>query len=416
MEPLPVPIIVLALVFLLIAIRQIGNIRFEIWQIMLLGAIVVLLTKSIPFATAWNAINIDVLLFLFGMFVIGAALEESGYISRLSYRLFRDAPSMDSLIVRILFFMGFASALLMNDTLAIIGTPLMILLAKKHKINPKVLLLTLAFAITTGSVMSPIGNPQNLLISVNGNLQNPFITFFKYLFLPTIINLSAAYWILKILYKKEFHGNKLQHIYEPLKDKGLATLSKYSLVLVILLAALKTTLSLLHSGFDFNVTYIALIGCLPILIFSTKRSKIINKVDWYTLIFFAAMFVLMKSVWLTGFFQGYAGSGTSGITSLHSVLGISVLLSQLISNVPMVALYLPVLMHAGASSKVLAALAAGSTVAGNLLILGAASNIIIIQTAEKKSKETLTFFEFAKAGIPLTIVNVTVYWFFLKVI
>ena len=416
MPHLPVPIVVLALVFILIAIRQVGTLRFEIWQIMLLGAIAVLLTKSIPLATAGKAIDVDVLLFLFGMFVIGTALEESGYISHLTYRLFRDAPSMDSLVLRILFFMGFASALLMNDTLAIIGTPLMLLLSKKHSINPKVLLLTLAFAITTGSVMSPIGNPQNLLISMHGNLQNPFITFFKNLFLPTIINLFAAYWILKILYRKEFHGNKLRHIHEPLRDKGLAMLSKYSLVLVILLAFLKTTLSLLHAGFDFNVTYIALIGCLPILIFSPKRSDIIKKVDWYTIVFFAAMFVLMKSVWMTGFFQSYAGSITGSITSLHSVLGISVILSQLISNVPMVALYLPVLMHAGASPKVLAALAAGSTVAGNLLILGAASNIIIIQNAEKKSKETLTFLEFAKAGIPLTLMNVTVYWFFLKVL
>jgi len=59
------------------------------------------------------------------------------------------------------------------------------------------------------------------------------------------------------------------------------------------------------------------------------------------------------------------------------------------------------------------ALAAGSTIAGNLFILGAASNVIIIQNAEKKG-QTLTFVEFAKIGIPLTIINIFVYWIFLS--
>ena len=55
------------------------------------------------------------------------------------------------------------------------------------------------------------------------------------------------------------------------------------------------------------------------------------------------------------------------------------------------------------------ALAAGSTIAGNLLILGAASNIIIIQNSEKKG-ETISFLDFARVGIPLTVFNTAVYW------
>jgi len=57
-------------------------------------------------------------------------------------------------------------------------------------------------------------------------------------------------------------------------------------------------------------------------------------------------------------------------------------------------------------------LAAGSTVAGNFLILGAASNVIIVQNAEKRG-ETLTFWEFARVGILLTLINTAVYWFLL---
>ena len=74
------------------------------------------------------------------------------------------------------------------------------------------------------------------------------------------------------------------------------------------------------------------------------------------------------------------------------------------------------LLEAGASSKEMVALAAGSTIAGNLFILGAASTVIIIQNAEKKSKETITFLEFAKVGIPLTILNTVVYYVYLSLV
>lgn len=95
------------------------------------------------------------------------------------------------------------------------------------------------------------------------------------------------------------------------------------------------------------------------------------------------------------------------------LIAIRQILSQLISNVPLVALYLPLLIHAGAGTKEMIALVAGSTIAGNLLILGAASNIIIIQKAEKRSGEIISFLEFAKIGIPLTIINTLIYyiWF-----
>lgn len=69
--------------------------------------------------------------------------------------------------------MGFFSAILMNDTVAVIGTPMMLYLTQQHKINPKPLLITLAFSVTVGSVTSPIGNPQNLLIVMDPKICTP---------------------------------------------------------------------------------------------------------------------------------------------------------------------------------------------------------------------------------------------------
>ena len=408
-------IIILALVFLLIAIRQVGNIRLGIWQIMTLGAIGVLITGNISPKDAIAAIDIDVMLFLFGMFAIGQALEMSGYIAHLSYRSFKSAKTTDAVLLYILFGAGLASAFLMNDTLAIIGTPLVLLLAKETRTDPKILLLALAFAVTTGSAMSPIGNPQNLLIALNG-VKDPFVTFVRYLMIPTIINLLIIYILLKMSYKDQFSVEYTGHTMPEIADPELAFLSKISLSSVVILLALKIVIAIIGIPLDFRLTYIALISAIPVLVFSKRRKEILTGMDWQTLIFFASMFILMESVWNAGFFQGMITTMDIDIHALPVIMGTSVILSQFISNVPLVALYLPLLAQTGITTIQMMALAAGSTIAGNLSILGAASNVIIIQNAEKKENVTLTFMEFARIGVPLTIIQVAVYWLFLTVL
>ena len=407
-----VSIIVLLVVFVLIAIRQIGRFRLQIWQAMLLGAVAVLVTGQISPAEALKAINLDVILFLFGMFVVGQALEESGYLSHLSSRLFGRAKTVDSLLLLIMFGAGLLSAFLMNDTLAIIGTPVMLEIARKTGIRPKLLLLSLAFSITIGSVMSPIGNPQNLLVAINGSIPNPFITFLRYLAVPTLVNLFLTYLILKFFYRGHLKNEPLTYSADPITDQALAGLSKVSLIIIVVLVLAKIIVSLVGPNIDFRLTYIALVAALPIILLSHRRLGIVRRIDWTTLIFFAAMFVLMQSVWDSGYFQNVMANLQLNLQSTGIIMAVSIVLSQLISNVPLVALYLPVLSHLGAATKEMMALAAGSTIGGNFSILGAASNVIIIQNAEKKAGETLTFWEFVRIGIPLTAVNALVYWLF----
>jgi len=409
-----ISIIVLAIVFILIAVRQIGRMRFQLWQIMLLGAIAVLVTLQISPRDAAASINLDVMIFLFSMFVIGRAMEDSGYLSYLSSKLFRRAKSTDGLVLYILFGMGFLSAFLMNDTLAIIGTPIVLLLAKKSNINTKLLLFALAFAITIGSVMSPIGNPQNLLIAVDGGVSNPFVTFIKYLAIPTIVNLLAAYFILKIYYRKHFHVREIAVPPVLIIDKELMKLCRISLTVLISLVLIKIAIVSAGIHIDFRLTYIALASALPIIIFSPKRLEIIRRIDWHTMVFFVAMFILMASVWKSGFFQEQLESMNLNLASVSIIMMVAVVVSQFVSNVPLVALYMPTITELGASTKELMALAAGSTIAGNLLILGAVSNVIIIHNAEKNSGQTLTFFEFARIGLPLTVINILVYWLYLS--
>jgi Na+/H+ antiporter NhaD/arsenite permease-like protein len=83
--------------------------------------------------------------------------------------------------------MGLLSALLMNDNVAIIGTPWCCPWRAGQRPSQD---------IAAGPGLrrdhrqrdEPIGNPQNLLIAIHGNVANPFVTFFKYLMLPTLVN------------------------------------------------------------------------------------------------------------------------------------------------------------------------------------------------------------------------------------
>lgn len=407
-----IPLLVLTAVFILIAVRQVGTVRFQLWHIMTLGALAVLLTGQISLSSALRAIDLDVMLFLFGMFVIGQALEESGYLAHLSYKYMKRARTVDSLVLSILFGAGGVSAFLMNDRLAIIGTLVVLLLAQKHRMSPTLLLPALCYAVTIGSVTSPIGNPQNLLIALRGGMPNPFITFLTRLFIPTVINLVVAHQVLKHFYRDDFHDAELSHSQEPIRNHELALLSRISLQIVIVLVGSKILAVAFFPSLDFPLTYIALTGALPILLGSKQRLRILQHVDWYTLVFFASMFVLMESVWQTGFFQNLLARTQFDLRAVPVILLVSVILSQFISNVPLVALLQPLLSHAGIGAEGLMALVARSTIAGNLFILGAASNVIVIQRAEKRAKETITFWEFARVGIPLTFFNILVYWLF----
>lgn len=399
---------ILLCVFLLIACRKIGRIPVRIWQAMLAGAILAVLTGQISPVDAIQAIDPDVMIFLFGMFVVGEALILSGYLSSLAYRGLRGIRSAEGLVAALLIYAATGSALLMNDTLAIMGTPLVLRLAREHRLNPQLMLMTLALAVTTGSVMSPIGNPQNLLIAIRGPVPSPFLAFIQLLGIPTVVNLLLAFLVLRITMPDSFHAEELDHSALPLADPALARLSRVSLLIIPALIVIKVFGVSLGWPVDIHLSAIAVAAASPLVLCSPRRLTLLRRVDWPTLIFFAAMFVLMASVWRTGVLQNGVTGMQLDLQRVPTLLGFSVLLSQLVSNVPLVALSLPLIGNGQGAPLALMALAAGSTIAGNLFILGAASNVIIIQRAEQEGC-TLTFWTFARVGIPLTICQTLVY-------
>ena len=171
---------------------------------MLIGAALMIGFQIISIQSAFKSINLDVIGFLFGMFSIVSALDKSGVLRLVSIKMLEKAKHNPSLILMAFVVgLGLLSAFLVNDTIAVLGISLIVYVSNKIGIRSQVLLIALAFGITVGSTMTPIGNPQNLLIALQSGIPLPFITFLRYLGIPTIVNLFLTYLVLKVYYRKE---------------------------------------------------------------------------------------------------------------------------------------------------------------------------------------------------------------------
>lgn len=411
-------------VYGVIMVRNVRGIRIPIWVAMGIGAIAVLILQMISPMQAYDAINFEVLMFLFGMFVLVSGMESSGLLRYVTIKILKCAKTPNRVLLFILLALGLMSAFLINDTVALVATPIVIGIARQMRITPTPLLISLAFGITIGSALTPIGNPQNLLVALDSGMASPFWNFVLYLTAPTLACMGTTYFILARFYKTPLSAAVMPSTFATVgvvTDLPLAKISSIITMLVIVgffVVGLVSTMDWLSW---INFSHVALAGGLALLIASRHRKKIFLEVNWRIIAFFTAMFVFMAAMWDGGIIEVFASffpsAGPSGGThSLLNILVTSTGLSQVMSNVPFVAVYLPVMQslgYGGQDTLFWIALASASTLAGNLTILGAASNIIILEAAEKKKEHAFSFWEFFKVGSIVTAINLAILFVFL---
>ncbi len=291
-------------IFVFVYVLIVGRIRFKvpIWASMLIGAVLMIGFQIISPKSAFESLQLDVIMFLFGMFSIVSALDKAGVLRYMAIKMLSRAKSPDRILLIFVVGIGSLSAFLVNDTIALMGVPLVAYISKHTGIRPAVLLIALAFGVTVGSVMTPIGNPQNLLIALQSGIDLPFTNFIKFLAIPTIINLFLTYYILKIYFKKELIQINLQNVTLEnitIANKALAKISIAVLIATIVGFFISEVLKFLKVA-DINLSIIALSGAAVLYILSRDRKEIIQNVDYSVLVFFAAMFVVTAAVWDSG--------------------------------------------------------------------------------------------------------------------
>ncbi len=407
---------ILAFLIVSLILRSKRGYRIPVWSIMALAAFVTVMSGLVGLEEMGYVIDIDVVLFLIGMFSLVGLAESSGLLEMVSvWFISRFKRSRDLVLASSILF-GLLAAFAMNDTVALIGPPIAYTISKIARASPNMMFLLLAFSITIGSVMTPIGNPQNILVAENSGIQAPFITFVFKLSAPTLLNLIIVPLILLKIFKVKNEKIEVGLIpQETIKDRRDALLAALGLTTSIVVLTVNDLFEL--SG----LPHVTRRGFIPFIIaagtyaFSRNPRKLISNVDWGTIIFFIAMFITTEGIWRSGVLtplEFIMNSKQEGAMAYLVIAMISVAMSQLISNVPFTKLFIMHMQnlgYTGADVDVWLALAAFSTVAGNLTILGAASNIIIIEALESRMNATISFFEFLRVGLLITLVNVAAY-------
>jgi Na+/H+ antiporter NhaD/arsenite permease-like protein len=406
-----------------------------VWVLFLAGAFLTVATGVLPVPAASTAItsNFSILIFLFSLFLFAAGLEQAGALDHLALWVLGRARKPADVPFVLFVAIGILSAFVLNDALVLVGVPLLFALARRMRVSAEPLLLTLAFSVTVGSVPTPFGNPQNLLVSLGSGLTSPLATFLRYLLLPTIVNLLVGGLYLRRVYGRRI-AQESQHAEHLTGDRprflprgpilGLAQRYPALVVFPITVIVLITVdvLAAVTGGASVPLYLIALGGAIITLIVSPGRSELFARVEWSILVLFASLFVVVAGAVTGGVIAAIEGAvPVPGPSQPVPALGIILLTSlggsQLVSNVPWVALQIPILRSVGYGAGTpwaWVALAGGSTLAGNLTLLGAASNLIVVEQAERAGVH-LGLRSFVRAGLPLTAITVGTLFAFLLI-
>lgn len=251
------------------------------------------------------------------------------------------------------------------------------------------------------------------MIAVKSAMKAPLSAFLLHLAVPTLVNLALTPLVLAKIYGLKIErvaiGYVPQEFIRNRRDALLAVLA-----LTVGAFVVNDIKALQGGGHIVNIGLIPFVAAALVYFFASSPREILSKVDWGTVLFFISMFIAMRGIWEGGVIQealkAVLPSYTGAFTDILAITFLSIALSQILSNVPFVELFSTYLQTLGhVDDKAWITLAMASTVAGNLTLLGAASNIIILEALETRHGQTITFTQFAKVGSIVTALNLAIY-------
>jgi Na+/H+ antiporter NhaD/arsenite permease-like protein len=293
---------------------------------------------------------------------------------------------------------GVLSALLVNDTVCLMLTPLVVAVIVRGRLPLPPYLLALAMSANLGSVATLVGNPQNMII---GHLSHiSFLRFSASLLPVAVVGLAIQYAVLSIGFRKTLDQAVIQR-----PDDRPRPLDRRLLVLTFV------ALALVFAGFvaGLNLSWTALAGGALLMVAARRDThEVLKLVDWHLLVFFAALFVVVEGLSGTGLpdqihDRVHGVFGTTAGSQAWNFAWFSALGSNIFSNVPFVLVAGKWINHFAEPEMMWKVMALATTLAGNLTILGSVANIIVVESARKHVE--VGFWDYARFGIPITILT-----------
>lgn len=392
-----IALIIFVITYIGIIFTRLPKVNIDRPSAAFIGAVAMLAFSVVSFEEAVSFIDFNTIFLLLGMMIVVAALKFDGFFNLITEKTLQFANSRLKLLIGVVFISGIASAFLVNDAVVLIFTPIIISICQRVRINPLPYLIAEILSSNIGSVMTITGNPQNMLIGLNSGIS--YTDFLLRLFPISFIGMVLCIVVVRLIYTKEFKDSSPLS-YTPTHNYNFKDM--YSSIIVFGLVVLAFFFGKL---LGMSIAVIALAGASLIILFGKhKPEKLIKDVDWVLLLFFASLFIVVGAVQKVGLLNGILNIGLeenfAGLISIHSI---SLVLSQVLSNVPYTVLMLP-LMNVVDSETLWLALASASTLAGNATIIGAMANIIVIESADRFGVK-IGFWEFFKSGIIITILT-----------
>jgi Na+/H+ antiporter NhaD/arsenite permease-like protein len=400
-HPPLLPLILFVLTYAGLALGRVPGLALDRTGFALLGAVAFLATGSISVEQAKQAVDAPTLAVLFGMMLLSAQYRQSGLYSAIGGRLAQVADPRRLLLGTIVV-TALLSAVLTNDVICFALTPLLAgaLLASRRP--PLPYLLALACAANLGSALTPIGNPQNILIAQSLHL--PFLPFVLACAAPVVLSLGVLYLIVAPRLREpegRIAGPGDLAATEAAVEAEIIPLHRWQAAKAILLTA--AAIALFLSPVPAPLTALGIAG----FVLTSRRMRtrdMLAQVDWHLLALFVGLFVVGRGFEVSGWTEAARGAlAAAGADLSHPaalVVAVS-LLSLGVGNVPAVMLLLPFVGRQPATGY---AMALASTFAGNAVLVGSIANLIVAEQAGRLGVR-FGFREHLRVGLPVTLVS-----------
>ncbi len=388
--------LVFAFVYLGMLLGEIPGLALDRTGVALLGALALVASERVTPAAAWKAVDVPTVALLFGLMVVSAQFRLGGFYAWVTRRVADVEASPPVLLGLVIAVSGALSAVLANDIVCLAMAPLLVEGCARRRLDPVPFLLGLAGAANVGSALTLIGNPQNMLIG-----QRLHLSFAGYLgdsAVPVVVGLAVVWVVVAASARGAWvAATAAPRVDEPGLDVWQT--GKGAVVLGLLLVGFVAA--------PFPREVLALAAAAVLLTSRRMASRdLLGLVDWHLLVLFLGLFVVNFALADSGTLAVAAhGLARAGVDTTRPawLFAASVVLSNLVSNVPAVMLLLPQATRP-LSGPVLAI---ASTLAGNLFVVGSVANIIVVDQAARLGVR-ISWRRHARVGVPVTVLTLAV--------
>lgn len=378
----------------------------------LAGATLMIVAGVLTQDEAFAAIDLNVIFLLLGVTMIANVMQGTGVLQLIAVRSVRLAGA-DAwrLFIVLCLVTAVASAFLPNVTTVILVAPVTLYIAATLGVSPVPYLVAEILVSNIGGMATLIGDPPNILIGSAAGYD--FATFAAHMAPIAFVILVAFLVLARYLFRRELGGARPDDAIVRLDESGLIGDARLMRLSVGVMAA--TVGGFLVAGpLGLQPATVALLGASALFVLTRRDpGETLRDVDWSTLLFFVGLFILVGGVVEAGIIRALADrlfeatGGDLRVTSL-ALLWVSGMASGIVDNIPYTATLIPLVEQLGERGLDLAplwwSLALGASLGGNATLIGAASNVVIANLAERAG-HPLSFWSFLRYGIAAVLLS-----------